>query len=104
MQDTDAMLAGASPCAQVRQEPALHPWQEPGSVVAGFFICVIIPFFVLLFPLLVRGGVTDTRVRERFHKGGSLMPECGNKLAGVLALNLSRRDRNRADLSSDMYR
>jgi hypothetical protein len=30
-----------------------------------------------------------------------LMPECRNKRAGVLALNLSRRDRNRADLSSD---
>jgi hypothetical protein len=29
------------------------------------------------------------------------MSQCRNELGGVLALNLSRRDRNRADLSSD---
>jgi hypothetical protein len=29
------------------------------------------------------------------------MPECRNKRRGVLPVNLSRRDRNRADLSSD---
>jgi hypothetical protein len=41
------------------------------------------------------------RVRERFHGSGPLCSECRNKRAGVLALNLSRRDRNRVDLSSD---
>jgi hypothetical protein len=38
---------------------------------------------------------------ERFHVGRQLPPVCKIKRSSVLALNLSRRDRNRADLSSD---
>ena len=33
-----------------------------------------------------------------------LLSECRNKRPGLLALNLSRRDKNRADLSLDKYR
>src|SRR6266481_4291418 len=40
----------------------------------------------------------------RFHAARTRSPECGTSFAGVLALHLSRRDRNRADLSSDKER
>ena len=41
---------------------------------------------------------------ERVTQNRALLSECRNSIAGVLALNLSRRDRNRADLSSDKKR
>ena len=39
--------------------------------------------------------------RERVSRGGRYCLSAGISIAGVLPLNLSRRDRNRADLSSD---
>ena len=47
-------------------------------------------------------SLSKERVRERFH--ATQIHYClsaGMNFAGVPALNLSRRDRNRADLSSD---
>jgi hypothetical protein len=49
--------------------------------------------------------LSEERVRERLH--ATQIHYClsaGKSLAGVLALNLSRRDKNRADLSSDKER
>jgi hypothetical protein len=48
--------------------------------------------------------LSEERVRERFHAGEPLSLSAGINIAGVLALHLSRRDRNRADLSSDKER
>jgi hypothetical protein len=41
------------------------------------------------------------RLRERFHADAAICLGAGMNVSGVPALNLSRRDRNRADLSSD---
>ena len=85
MQDMHAMLAGASPCTQVSSPgQPLHLSQEPGSFVAGFFPLRRNP------PYSSKGGVTDRRVRERFHARRPRLPQCRNKHRGVLALNLSR--------------
>jgi hypothetical protein len=48
--------------------------------------------------------LSEERVRERFHGSRPLLPECRNMRRGLPALNLSRRVRNRADLSSDKER
>jgi hypothetical protein len=46
--------------------------------------------------------LSEERVRERFHVARDhYCLSAGISVAGVLALNLSRRDRNRGDLSSD---
>jgi hypothetical protein len=45
--------------------------------------------------------LSEERVRERFHNANHYCLSAGISVAGMLALNLSRRDRNRADLSSD---
>jgi hypothetical protein len=47
-------------------------------------------------------SLSEERVRERFH--ATLIHyrlSAGKSVSASLALNLSRRDRNRADLSSD---
>jgi hypothetical protein len=44
--------------------------------------------------------LSEERVRERSHATQiTICPSAGISVAGVLALNLSRRDRNRAGLS-----
>jgi hypothetical protein len=54
------------------------------------------------YSLSLSEEVSPTRGLGRgFTQRGPLLPECRNKQAGVLLLNLSRRDRNRADLSLD---
>jgi len=71
------LSAGASSCTHVRSPAPLSP---------AFFVCVRVP---------------EEMVGERFCVGRPLMSVCRNERRGVVALNLSRRDRNRADLSSD---
>jgi hypothetical protein len=56
--------------------------------------------FLLVLPNPL--SLSEERVRERFHATRiHYRLSAGINVAGVLALNLSRRDRNRADLSSD---
>jgi hypothetical protein len=46
----------------------------------------------------------EVKIWRGFTQREPRMSECRNKCTGMLALNLSRRDRNRADLSSDKER
>ena len=56
----------------------------------------------ILGPLSLSEDVSQTHgLGSGFTQRKPLMPECRNKRRGVPALNLSRRDRNRADLSLD---
>jgi len=55
--------------------------------------------------VLLSLSLSEERVRERSHATRNhYRLSAGISLAGVRALHLSRRDRNRADLSSDKER